>query len=230
MKLEQAMVSRPIPIPHVSWTAASDPDAALVAQAREGNEAAFAELVERYHSAMIRVASTYVPAALAEEVAQESWIAVMRGLERFQGRSKFKTWLFRVLINRALTHAAHEARASRLNRNLTFPSCTDDEPLDVSHFYADDHQRAGQWLVPPAVWTPEDRLMTTQTLEYIERELVKLPALQRQILVLRDVEGWTSREVCDLFGMSENHQRVTLHRARTRLRNALDKFLSGEKR
>jgi RNA polymerase sigma-70 factor (ECF subfamily) len=202
-----------------------DSDAHLLDQVESGSEAAFSELVSRYHAAMIRLARSYVSSTLAEEAVQETWIAVLKGLQRFERRSTFKTWLFRVLINHALTLAAREARGGRGATGQQ----TDETLIESWHFYADDHSRAGQWLVPPRVWTPEEKILSNETLERIEREIEKLPVLQRQVIALRDVEGWTSREVCDLLTITEINQRVLLHRARTRLRSALAEFFYREK-
>ena len=227
MRAAESIAGGLVPPETPARKATPDPDAVLIGQIRAGSETAFSELVQRHHSGMIRMACSYVPPSLAEEVAQETWISVLKGLSRFEGRSSFKTWLFRVLINRALTHAAHEARAGRV-KNDPMSEKSEEELIEAWHFYADDHARAGMWLVPPRAWSPEEKLLSAETLQRIEQEIEKLPLLQRQVITLRDVEGWTSREVCELCGITETHQRVLLHRARTRLRNALDQIFFRE--
>ena len=214
MKTEEAVAARQAAVPRI------DPDAILLDKWHNGSEDAFAELVERHHTAMVRLARSYVSPAQAEEIAQESWIAVLKGAERFQRRSSFKTWIFRVVINRALTEAAKEARA-----HLDAPG-EPEKLTEAWHFYPDHHAKAGNWLVPPRPWTPEERMQTRQTLGCIELAIATLPALQQRVVTLRDVEGWTSAEVCELLGISEANQRVLLHRARIKLRNALEDFFS----
>lgn len=213
-----AAATAAVALPAIKSTA--ELDAALLADFDLGSEIAFAALVERHHAAMVRLARNYVSPALAEEVAQEAWIAVIKGLKNFRGQSSFKTWLYRILINRAITAAAREGRANRTTADSRVSE------IDAWQFHPDDHPRAGMWSYRPRPWTPEERLLSSEVLECIEREIEILPAQQRQVVTLRDVEGWTSREVCELLGVSETHQRVLLHRARTRLRNALDEFLS----
>src|SRR5437762_6580556 len=173
-------------------------DEHLLDAIRLGNDVAFDQLVERHHSGMIRLARTYVSHALAEEVAQETWIAIIKGLHRFEGRASFKTWMFRILMNRAFSHSSRESRGDCL---------LDDEAIS-------DQPPQGQWLVPRRSWTPEERVLGNEALERIEEAIDSLPAMQRQVITLRDVEGWSSREVCELYGITESNQRVLLHRAR----------------
>src|SRR5581483_8578191 len=203
----------------------SGSDESLLDQFCRGSEAAFNALVDRYHAAMIRLAKSYVSAALAEEAAQEAWIAIFRGCRRFERRSSLRTWMFRVLINRARTHGAREARdhrfiASALDRELEEPS------VDAARFHSGDHPLEGSWIVPPRRWTPEEVLLTAEVRDRIEAAIASLPFLQRQVITLRDVEGWSSRDVYDPYGISESNQRVLLHRARARLRQVLENFLS----
>lgn len=204
------------------------PDEVLLQEIRQGNERAFDELVERHHAAMIRLARVYVSPSLAEEVAQETWIAIIKGLQRFEGRAAFKTWMFRILVNRALSHSWHEGRGQRF-LNSHMPERRTDEPVvDPSRFYPPDHPLEGQWLVPPRSWTPEERLLGAETRQRIEQAIDGLPLMQRQVITLRDVEGWSAREVCDLYGITEANQRVLLHRARMKIRNTLEQFVSRE--
>jgi RNA polymerase sigma-70 factor, ECF subfamily len=218
MKPQEMISERPAALPRI------DPDAILIDKIRNGSEAAFAELVERHHAAMVRLARSFISSAQAEEIAQDTWIAVLKGVQHFKGRSTFKTWLFRVVINRAISEAAREARANRLT--VSVDNDRGERLTEAWHFYADDHARAGHWLVSPRPWSPEERLLTRETLAVVEATIDLLPALQRRVVNLRDVEGWTSIEVCDLLGISEGYQRVVLHRARIKLRNALEDFFS----
>ena len=187
-------------------------DVELLARLRAGDETAFVALVDRYHGPMVRLASTFVPnRAVAEEVVQETWLGVLRGLDRFEGRASFRTWLFRILVNRARTTGVREHRS--------LPTSFDDEPaVDPSRFGAD-----GAWREPPTPWTDEveNRLAAAGTVARIRDLVAELPALQRQVITLRDMDGVPSQDVCDLLQISEGNQRVLLHRARSRIRSIL---------
>jgi len=190
-----------------------DPDGELLAALREGNEAAFRTIVTKYHPAMLRLAHGFVPsAAVAEEVVQETWLAVLRGIERFEGRSSVKTWLFRILVNRARTTGQREHR--------TVPFDPGAEPaVPVARFGPD-----GAWSAPPVPWVDDadSRLAAEDLAGRIRRILPTLPDMQRDVLVLRDVEGLSAGEVCEVLGLTEGNQRVLLHRARARVREALE--------
>lgn len=202
-----------------------DSDQELVDRVRAGDENAFAELVRRYHRLMLRVARGYVRTdAVAEEVVQESWLAVVRGIERFEGRSSFKTWLLRIVANRAMTQGVKEARS------VPFASLEDDgddgEPsVSPERFHPAGEPGAGAWSAPPEPW-PEDRVLAAETRAVIERAIEELPGLQRAVVSMRDVEGWSSEEVQEALGISAANQRVLLHRGRQRVRAALDDYLS----
>jgi RNA polymerase sigma-70 factor (ECF subfamily) len=194
----------------------------LVDRLRAGDEEAFAELVRRYHRLMLRVARGYVRSdAVAEEVVQESWVAVLRGIERFEGRSSFKTWLLRIVANRAMTQGVREARS------VPFAALEDDEEPSVSpeRFHPAGEPGAGAWSAPPEPW-PEDRLLAQETRAMIERAIEELPPMQRAVVTLRDVEGWSSDEVREALDISAANQRVLLHRGRQRVRAALEAYLS----
>ena len=191
-----------------------DPDAALVARLRRRDEAAFAELVGRYGGAMARVARLYVrDRAVVEEVVQETWLGVLQGLDRFEERSSFKTWLFRILANRARTRGARESRT-----------------LPVSAVADAAHDRyPGNWSAPPREWEsrPEARLLSQETLSLVGAAIERLPPAQREVIRLRDVEGWEAAEVCAALGLTEGNQRVLLHRARSKVRAALESYLDA---
>jgi RNA polymerase sigma-70 factor (ECF subfamily) len=203
-------------------------DLALLNALRAGNEDAFARLVDAHHGAMVRLAMTYVPSrSVAEEVAQETWLAVLRGLDRFEGRSSIKTWIFRILMNRAMT------RGQREHRTIPFSSLFDaaNEPAEPSvepeRFQGPQARRPGGWADPPRRWegAPEERLLARETLALVGGAIDGLPPAQREVIVLRDVEGWTSREVCNVLGITETNQRVLLHRARSKIRRALEQYI-----
>jgi len=194
----------------------ADSDAALVAQVREGSERAFVELVARHHGAMRRIARSYVPSdAVAEEVVQETWIAVLRGLKDFRGEAAFKTWLFSILVNRARSIGTRERRSSPHE---------DPHAVDPGRFGAD-----GMWSRPPERWEDavDERLDAAALGSTLDAALEKLPPRQREVLVLRDVEDLTSAEVSEVLGISEGNQRVLLHRGRSRLRNELERSLAA---
>jgi len=195
----------------------------LVAALRAGDERAFMELVDRYGPSMLRLARSFVSSqAVAEEVVQETWLGVLRGLDRFEERSSLKTWIFRILANVART------KGERESRSLPFSSLeqagSDEPAVDPSRFDA-----GGAWNSPPASWedVPEDRLLSRETLGSIDAAIAMLPPAQRTVITLRDVNGWSSDEVCNVLDISETNQRVLLHRARSKVRRALEAQLSG---
>lgn len=205
----------------------------LLVALRAGEEAAFAALVERHHGSLVRVALAYVSdRSMAEEVVQETWIAVLEGLDRFEGRSSLKTWIFSILTNKAKTRGLRESR----HRSFSIAGAPDEESnepaLDPSRFVTLgvwlDH-----WAAPPQPWdedTPEKRFLSKEGAVYLERAIQALPANLRQVLVMRDVEGLGSKEVCAFLEISEANQRVLLHRARSRVRRALEVYVHGEVR
>ncbi len=203
---------------------ALDEDRRLVAAIRTGDEGAFISLVKRHHRAMIRLARAYVPPGAAEEVAQEAWIAVLKGLHQFEGRSSLKAWIVRILINCARFRGAREARAvpfSSLEEDRQEPAVAEERFLDASH-----PRWPGHWVKAPEPWMDE-RLISDETLSMVAQAMDELPRAQREVMRLRDVEGWTSAEVCEAMEISESNQRVLLHRARSKVRQALEPFVSG---
>jgi RNA polymerase sigma-70 factor (ECF subfamily) len=203
-------------------------DAGLVAALRAGDDGAFLSLVGAHHAAMVRVARSYVPSdAVAQEVAQETWLAVLEGLDRFEGRSTLQTWIFRILINRARTRGARE------RRTVPFSDYPIEEgpTVDPARFQGEGERYPGGWSTPPNRWdeVPETRLQSQETLERIRTAIDSLPANYREVITLRDIEGWSSPQVCNALGLSETNQRVLLHRARSRVRRALESYLDDER-
>jgi RNA polymerase sigma-70 factor, ECF subfamily len=205
---------------------AGSEDAALVERLRRGDEAAFRSLVERHHSVMLRVARAHVRSrAVAEEVVQETWLGVLRGLERFEGRSSLKTWIFRILVNRAKSRGVSE------RRDVAFSALCgdggDEASVDPDRFVGEGRPGAGHWATAPRPFgdlTP-DGVLSAELRARIEAAIETLAARQRQIITLRDVEGWSSAEVCAALGLTEANQRVLLHRARSSVRASIERYL-----
>jgi RNA polymerase sigma-70 factor, ECF subfamily len=196
----------------------------LVQALRAGDEAAFAALVERYHAGFVRVARMYVrDRAVAEEVAQETWLAVLGAIDRFEARSSLKTWLYRILTNRAKTRGARESRS------VPFSSIGDAEEQSVEpdRFRPEGEQYPGGWKESPQPWdgNPEERLLAGEARELILATIETLPPNQRAVITLRDIEGFDADEVCNVLALSDTNQRVLLHRARSRVRRALEQYL-----
>jgi RNA polymerase sigma-70 factor, ECF subfamily len=206
----------------VSSSVPQDEDAKLLSSLRTGDEAAFAALIDKYGPSLLRLASLYVPSrSVAEEVVQETWLAVLTGLERFEGRSSLKTWLFRILTNKAKTRGQRE---SRIRPFSSFAADGDegDTAVDVDRFARDGH-----WVAPPR-GVPEERLLAGETRRVVEEAIAALPPNQRAVITLRDVEGLSAGEACNVLGLSETNQRVLLHRARAKVRAALERYLEDE--
>jgi RNA polymerase sigma-70 factor (ECF subfamily) len=202
-------------------------ESALVAALRAGNEEAFATLVDLHTAPMRRLALTFVRSgAVADEVVQEAWLGVLKGIDRFEGRSSLKTWIFRILTNAAKTRAQREARSVPFS-SLEGELADDERSVDPDRFLGADHRLAGHWASPPETWrdVPEARLISAETRSVIERAMEGLPPTQRLVIALRDVEGWASDEVCDALELSEGNQRVLLHRARSKVRAALEEYV-----
>jgi RNA polymerase sigma-70 factor (ECF subfamily) len=204
-------------------------DLALVDRLRAGDEDAFMALVEKLQPSMLRVARMFVSSqAVAEECVQDCWLGVLQGLDRFEGRSSLRTWIFRILTNIAKTRGQREGRsvpfASLAGDDLDAPS------FDPAMFLGDGETWAGHWSSLPNDWRgiPEDRLLSTETRAIVARVLDELPPMQAEVLRLRDVSGWTSEEVRNALDLSETNQRVLLHRARAKVRRALDRYFGDE--
>jgi RNA polymerase sigma-70 factor, ECF subfamily len=205
---------------------AAHQDQGLVAALRRGDADAFATLVDRHTSAMIHVAMAYVPSrAAAEEVVQETWIAVMRGIDRFEGRSSLKTWIFRILTNVAMRSGARERRSMPFSA-LAEAEDTGEPSVDPDRFLPADHELfPGHWAIAPARWpTPDEGLLAGEIRDVIAAAVAELPDAQRTVISLRDIEGWSSEEVCEALEISAGNQRILLHRARNRLRQAIEDY------
>jgi RNA polymerase sigma-70 factor, ECF subfamily len=205
---------------------AGSAEAQLLEALRAGDEAAFAQLVREYQPSLVRVARIYVSTqAAAEEVAAETWLAVLTGLDRFEGRSSLRTWIFRILTNIAKTRAQRDGRTLPFSA-LQDPGRVPEATLDADRFLDPEHPRwPGHWAVRPEPW-PEDALVAAETQALVAEAIEALPPAQRAVISLRDVEGWSADEVRNALDLSEVNQRVLLHRARAKVRRALEDYLT----
>jgi RNA polymerase sigma-70 factor (ECF subfamily) len=205
---------------------ADHPDAARVAALLRGERAAFMALVDEHHDTMLRVACAMLSVrAVAEEVVQETWLAILDGLPRFEGRSSLRTWMFRILANRARTRAVREGRQMPFSA-FGNPAEEGDGQIEAEYF-----DERGYWREPLQRWAgdPERLTETGELVAHIERAMEALPERQRAVLLLRDVRGWTSDEVRNALDLSETNQRVLLHRARARVRSLLEPHLRAQR-
>lgn len=211
-------------------TVAATDDLSVIEALRRGDETAFERLVDLYHASLRRVARVYISdRTVADEVVQDTWLGVIQGIWAFEGRSSLKTWIFRILINRAKTRAAREGR--------TVPFARFDANADVAEaavapdrFWPADHRtERGHWPDPPRDLgaSPERRFLARESRERLQKVIEALPQSQRLVLILRDVEGRSTQEVCDALGFQETNVRVLLHRARANVRVALEPYLKG---
>lgn len=196
-------------------------DDAVIERLLAGDEAAFGDVVAAYHASLVRLALTFVADhGAAEEVVQETWLGVIRGLPSFERRASLKTWIFRILVNRARTRGARD-------RRLVNFSALEESDSEASSL-ADRFTAQGRWTQPPSMWQerdPEDLLLRREALGCVHEAVESLPGNQRSVLTLRDIEGVEAPEVCNMLGISETNQRVLLHRARTKVRAALEEHL-----
>jgi len=203
-------------------------DSELVAALRAGDEETFRKLVREWHAPLLRVAQIFVPSrSLAEDVVQETWVRVLGALDRFEGRSSLKTWVFRILVNTAKTRAQREGRVLPFSA-LQDPGRVPEAAVDPDRFRPEDDERfPGAWASPPRD-LPEERLLAAETRAVIGTAIDALPATQRAVITLRDVEGWSADEVRNALDLTEVNQRVLLHRARSKVRQALEDYLAPE--
>jgi RNA polymerase sigma-70 factor (ECF subfamily) len=203
-------------------------DRVLVAALRRGDEAAFTDLVNAYSTSLLRLAQDFVRTrSVAEEVVQETWLAVLNGIDRFEGRSSLKTWLYRILVNKAKTRGVREART------VPFSALApegEEAAVPEDRFRGPDDQWPGHWASPPVPLdtVPEHRLLAGEARGRIADALEKLPESQRVVVTLRDIAGWESEEVCEALGLTEGNQRVLLHRGRAKLRAAYERYLEED--
>ena len=201
-------------------------DGTLLAAVRRGDESAFVTLIDRYHPSLVRIATLFVrDHETAEEVAQETWIGVLRGLDRFEGRSSFRTWLFGILANQARRRGERERRMIPFSA-LAQPPAAAEPAVAPERFLPQGHEWAGHWASPPPSWpvTPEESILSAEVRREIEEAIAALPPNQRTVITLRDVEGWDAATVCNVLRLSATNQRVLLHRARSRVRQALERY------
>jgi RNA polymerase sigma-70 factor (ECF subfamily) len=202
----------------------------LIERLRRGDEAAFSDMVSQYQNTLLRVALTYVSnRAVAEEVVQETWLGMLRGLESFEGRCTLKTWMFQILVNRAITRSQREARSVPFSALGGANSGGNDPVVDPSRFAGPDAEYPDHWTSAPREWdqTPEQLLLSGECRAHIERAVEDLPPLQSRVITLRDIQGWNNEEICNALGISESNCRVLLHRARTRVRQVMEDYLGA---
>jgi RNA polymerase sigma-70 factor (ECF subfamily) len=208
-----------------SGTKAPAEDVALVKRMLAGDEAAFTHVVESHHGSLIRLAMAFVASRdVAEEVVQDTWLAVLSGLHSFEGRSTLKSWIFSILTNRAKTRGVRDKRTVAFSE-LSNPGSDGDAAVDPDRF-----TEAGMWSAPPGRWdrdTPEQLLLRQEARAVMERTIAELPTGQRAVVTLRDIDGLDASEVCNILGLSETNQRVLLHRARSKVRAALERYVAG---
>jgi RNA polymerase sigma-70 factor, ECF subfamily len=191
-------------------------ETSVVEALRDGDEETFRRLVREYGPSMLRVARMYVSSrAVAEEVVQETWLAVLNGIGAFEGRSSLKTWIFRILTNIAKT------RGRRETRSVPFSALAPDDEHAVD---PDRFAENGQWAAPPRAWGPEERLLGAEAIAVVEDAIAMLPPSQALVITMRDVEGWSAEEARNALDISETNQRVLLHRARSKVRQALEDY------
>jgi RNA polymerase sigma-70 factor (ECF subfamily) len=199
-------------------------DARQVADLLAGDEAAFIALVRREHSSMVRFAEQFVSSrASAEDVAQEAWAAVLAGLPRFEGRSSLRSWIFGIVANCAKSRGVREGRCVPLS------ALTDEDEEDSvasDRFFGPGSPQTGRWMHPPEPW-PENLLEQAESLAVVREAIERLAGMRREVIRLRDVEGWSAKETCTLLGITEGNQRVLLHRARSRVRTDLERHFSA---
>jgi RNA polymerase sigma-70 factor (ECF subfamily) len=204
-------------------------DRELVTALRAGDEAVFTHLVREHGPGMLRVARNYVSTqSVAEEVVQDTWLSVLRSLDRFEGRSSLKTWLYRILMNTAMSRGEREARSVPF-ATLAGEGADGEPTVDPSRFQTEGRW-AGHWAAPPESWaSPEPRLLEAEAREVIDQTIAQLPKAQAIVITMCDIEGFTPNEICNVLDISLTNQRVLLHRARARVRHALEDYL-GESR
>jgi RNA polymerase sigma-70 factor, ECF subfamily len=205
-------------------------EACLIDALRAGDECAFAALIDTHHAPMLRIAKSYVrDRSVAEEVVQEAWLGVLRSIHRFERRSTLKTWIFRILVNVAKARAAREERSVPFSALIAEDSEEFEPAVDADRFLPVDAQWPGHWLSFPLQWgsAPDERVIWGEAQNLIASAIEGLSPGQREVVTLRDVNDWTSEEVCNVLQISETNQRVLLHRGRSRIRRELERYFIG---
>lgn len=209
------------------------PESRVLDLVRRGDERAFTALIDAHTPALLRFARIYTDdAQLAEDAVQDTWVAFLRGLARFEGRASLRTWLCGILLNRLRSRVRQAARVIPFSR-LGDAAASAEPAVSPDRFLPHDHaQWPGHWRTPPAEWSesPEDVVLAKEVRAVVQRTVAALPASQREVITLRDLEGWTAAEVCTVLGISDANQRVLLHRARSRVRNALERYFTEAER
>ena len=225
MAQDQAEVVRPVAGPF------DGNEALLVAALRRREEPAFVALVKRYHSLMLRVAHAQLnDMAAGEDVVQETWLAVIKGIDSFQGRSSLRTWMFRILTHQASARLERDGRQIPFSALASADAVAAEPSIELSRFFSRDHgSRPYFWVSDPREW-PEEALLTAEARAVIAAAVRQLPDSQRVVITLRDLEGWAPDEVCEALEISDGNQRVLLHRARARVRAVLDEYLGNGER
>ena len=203
----------------------------LIAAVRRGDPEAFAELVDELSPGLLRLAMTYVPSrAVAEEVVQDTWLGVVNGIDRFEGRSSLRTWIYRILVNNARTRGRRERRTLPFSYFRRRAEEGGDEPaVEPDRFQGRRGEQPGAWARPPVEWSaPEDKLASAETRRVMLEAIADLPPRQRQVIVLRDLQGLSAADARNALGVSETNQRVLLHRARSKVRAALERHFEAE--
>ena len=220
-------------VDHSAEPTRSTSDEALVAALRRGDEDAFRTLVDEHGHFLLRLALMHVPSrAIAEEVVQDTWLAVLNGIDRFEGRSSLRTWIAGILLNIARTRGRRERRVLPFSFLARRREEGGDEPaVDPDRFQSLRDSRPGEWARPPAEWaSPEERLATEEARRILLETIAELPVRQREVIALRDISGWSAAEARNALGLSETNQRVLLHRARSKVRAALESYFEEENR
>ena len=195
---------------------------------RRGDETAFRQLVAEYHSSLVRIAQMYVDdRVVAEEVAQEAWLGALRGLNRFEGRSSIKTWLFTIVSNLAKTRGKREKKSVPFSFFENYEQDTDESAVPPERFRGADDAYPGHWATKPAPWhtDPVTQALNSEMTSYLNAAVELLPEQQRAVITLHDIQGWSAQEVCNALGIAETNQRVLLHRARSKVRRVLEEYL-----
>jgi len=201
----------------------------MVMALRNGDESAFTKLIDSYQSPMLNLAQRYVRSrAVAQEVVQETWLSVFKGIDRFEERSSLKTWLFRILVNQAKSRGVRESRTVPMS---ALDGDGDESAVEPDRFLDLHHDRwPGHWAAYPSSWAevPDQRLESRETLACVQEAIGALPERQRVVVSLRDVEGWSAEEVCALLDISDANQRILLHRARSKVRGELERYFDAD--